>query len=121
MTTDNPKPDYHAMAAAIVADYRSVTRWQPTAPSSPASSGHPEAHILAVLEPQERDTWNRLQPSDRSRLTREFRDDPISAAGLGYLRKKIVLLAPPAPDQAEAQPAAVSSSGDGKAGVTWQA
>jgi hypothetical protein len=115
MTTDNPKPDYHAMAAAIVADYRSVTRWQPTAPSSPASSGDPEAHILAVLEPQERDAWSRLQPSDRAKLVKEFRDE-ITPNGLGYLRKKIVLLAPPAPDgQGDAQPA------DGNGGVTWQA
>jgi hypothetical protein len=118
MTTDNPEPDYHAMAAAIVADYRSVTRWQPAGPSSPASEGDPEQHILEVLEPQERTLWNRVQPADRAKLAREFRGGPITPNGLGYLRKKIALLAPPAPD---AQPAAVSSSADGKAGVTWQA
>ena len=108
-----PDPAIQARVAEIMAEIAEGLRWRPVKSPSPASSADApsDAHILAVLEPQERDTWSRLQPSDRAKLTREFRDDPISELGLSYLRKKIVLLAPPpADDQAGAQPAEVSSS-----------
>jgi hypothetical protein len=110
-----PDPAIQARVAEIMAEIAAGLRWQPVKSPSPASSAAApsDAHIRAVLELPEQDTWNRLQPSDRVKLTREFRDDPISELGLSYLRKKIVLLAPPTPDdQVVAQPAAVGSAAD---------
>jgi hypothetical protein len=112
-----PANDIQAAAWAAVQEYRAAIRWHPPGSSlgsSLASRGDPEQHILAVLTEDERTLWNRIQPPERAKLTREFRDDPITPNGLGYLRKKIVLLAPPAPDQGEAQAAAVGSAAAGK-------
>jgi hypothetical protein len=110
-------PAIQARVAEILTEIAEGMRWRPLAPSPPASSAGapPEQHILDALESDDRARWAQLPDPDRKRLIREFRNPPISPTGLSYLRKKITSLAPPAPDQGYAQPAAVSSSADGKA------
>jgi hypothetical protein len=109
-------PAIQARVAEILTEIAEGMRWRSMAPSPPASSAGapPEQHLLEQLEPDERILWDRVPAADRARLVREFRGG-ITANGRSYLAKVIVLLAPPAPDdQADAQPAVVSSSADGK-------
>lgn len=108
-----PDPAIQARVAEILTEIAEGIRWQPAESPSPASSEDPERHVLEVLEPEERKLWNRVPAAARAKLAREFRGG-ITANGLGYLRKKIALLAPPAPDDQGGEPAAGSSSADGK-------